>query len=123
MEKEQEKEQLCPVCGCHIGVDAYEKDNVTESRRLKRQQISLIKGIEDPELRDEVIYTLHDKLAVMGGHRKADGRAGVLGRPGAGPVGRSRAEIGQHDPQAASGGDRRWRGPPGDAGDGDGGTG
>lgn len=28
MEKEQEKEQLCPACGCHIGVDAYEKDEV-----------------------------------------------------------------------------------------------
>ncbi len=21
-------EQLCPTCGCHIGVDAYEKDGV-----------------------------------------------------------------------------------------------
>ena len=26
MEKEQE--QICPACGCHIGVDAYEKENV-----------------------------------------------------------------------------------------------
>lgn len=28
MKKEQEKEQLCPVCGCHIGADAYKKGKV-----------------------------------------------------------------------------------------------
>ena len=28
MEKEPKKEQLCPVCGCHLGVDPYEKENV-----------------------------------------------------------------------------------------------
>ena len=28
MQKAQEKEQLCPACGCHIGTDAYEKENV-----------------------------------------------------------------------------------------------
>ena len=28
MEKVQEKEQICPACGCHIGTDAYEKENV-----------------------------------------------------------------------------------------------
>jgi hypothetical protein len=25
MGKEPEKEQLCPACGCHIGVDAYKR--------------------------------------------------------------------------------------------------
>lgn len=25
---EKEKEQLCPTCGCHIGVNAYKKKEV-----------------------------------------------------------------------------------------------
>jgi hypothetical protein len=28
METEQKKEQLCPVCGCHIGFYAYKKKEV-----------------------------------------------------------------------------------------------
>jgi hypothetical protein len=28
MEKTVEKEQLCPACGCHIGVDAVKKNEV-----------------------------------------------------------------------------------------------
>ena len=28
MEKELEKEQLCPACGCHIGGDSYQKNEV-----------------------------------------------------------------------------------------------
>jgi hypothetical protein len=28
MEEEKKTEQLCPVCGCHIGVNAYNKEGV-----------------------------------------------------------------------------------------------
>jgi len=72
MGKEPEKEQLCAACGCHIGADAYQKNEVLYCCRSGASMVTIISvtpstrsTITTPGLKRKSCATLSDLPSVV----------------------------------------------------------